>query len=312
MIARATREGLAAARRTPRLAVTLWLVNLTLALAAGVPGWLSLQSAIGELPGADALGDGFRFGVLRDLVEMRPGLLAGLFLSAAGVACLGLLLGAATTGGALEVLMSRDDRPFAHRFGRGAGRFFVRFVRAGLLAGVLGALAAALLAGPLFALSGRLRRESGAEIATHLVATGAVLVAGLAVLLALLALDAARIRIVREDSPRVLPLVRSGLAVVLGHPVKWLGTWGVNALLGALALGLYLAFRDTVPAGTGPLILLMAVAQQAFVLVRSWLRVALFGSEMALVDRLRPLLVAPSPVAPAPPQPAGKPEPPPA
>jgi len=105
----------------------------------------------------------------------------------------------------------------------------------------------------------------------------------------------------------VLPLVRSGVAVVLRHPVKWLGTWGVNALLGGLALGLYLGFRDTVPAGTGPLILLMAVVQQAFVVVRSWLRVALLGSEIALVDRLRPL-----PVAPEPPQPAGEPEPPPA
>lgn len=300
MIARATREGLAAAGRNPRLAATLWLVNLTLALAVGVPGWLGLRSAVAERPGADALADGFSLDVLRDLVELQPGLLGGLFLSAAGAAFLGLLLGAAVTGGVLEVLMSRDDRPFAHRFGRGAGRFFVRFVRAGLLAGVAGALAAALLAGPLFAVGGRLRRESGAEVASLLVSAGAVLVAGLVLLLALLALAAARIRIVREDARRVLPLLRSGVAVVLGHPVKWLGTWGANALLGALALGAYLAYRDAVPAGTGPLVLLMAVAQQAFVLARAWLRVALFGSEIALVERLRP------------PQPAFEPEPPPA
>jgi hypothetical protein len=104
--------------------------------------------------------------------------------------------------------------------------------------------------------------------------------------------------------------------VVLGHPVKWLGTWGANALLVALALGLYLAFRDAVPARTGPLVLLMAVAQQAFVLARSWLRVALLGSEIALVERLRPLPAAPAPAAPEPagepPQPVFEPEPPPA
>jgi hypothetical protein len=308
MIAAATREGLAAARRAPRLAVTLWLVNLAVALAAGVPGWLALRSAIGPLPGADALGDGFRLGVLRDLAELRPGLIGGLFLSAAGVALLGLLVGAAATGGALEVLTSRDDRPFAHRLGRGAGRFFARFVRAGLLVGVVGALAAALLAGPLFLVGGRLRREAGAEVASLLVSLGAALVASLVVLLALLALDAARIRIVREDSRRVLPLLRSGFAVVLGHPVRWLGLWGMNALLGAVALGLYLAFRNAVPAGTGPLILLMALAQQVFVLTRSWLRVALFGSEIALVERLRPLV--PAPVAPELPQPAAEVEPP--
>jgi hypothetical protein len=115
------------------------------------------------------------------------------------------------------------------------------------------------------------------------------------VLLALLALDAARVRIVREDPRRVLPLLRSGFAVVLGHPAKWLGTWGVNTVLGALALGLYVAFRNAVPAGTGPLVLLMLVVQQAFVLVRSWLRVALLGSEIALVQHLRPLPVAKEP-----------------
>lgn len=310
MIARATREGLAAAARQPRLAATLWLANLAVALAIGVPGWLGLRSAVAPLPGADALGDGFDLGVLADLAELRPGLLDGLFLYAAGAAFLGLLAGAAFAGGALEVLTSRDDRPFAHRFGRGAGRFFARFVRAGLLAGLAAAVALALLSGPLFALGGHLRRESGAEVASLLVSAGAVLVAGLVVLLALLALDAARVRIVREDARRVMPLLRSGLAVVLGHPVKWLGAWGANALLVALALGLYLAFRDAVPAGTGPLVLLMAVAQQAFVLARSWLRVALLGSEIALVERLRPLPPAPAPAAPEPPQPAFEPGPP--
>jgi len=309
MILTATREGLDSARRTKRLAVTLWLVNLALALSAGVPGFLALRSAIGERPGADALADGFDFGILSDLAEMRPGLLGGLVFTAVGVAFLGLLVGAAVAGGALDVLSSRDDRPFAHRFGRGAGRFFARFVRAGLVAGVVGLLAAALVAGPLMAVGGRMRREWGAEVASELVSLGGLLLAGLVVLLVLLALDAARIRIVREDARRVLPLLRSGLALVLGHPVKWLGTWAVNAALGVVALALYLAFRREVPAGTGLLVLVMAVAQQAFVLTRAWLRVALLGSEIALVDRLRPLPVA---LPPQPAQAVPEPEPPPA
>jgi hypothetical protein len=233
-----------------------------------------------------------------DLAELRPGLIGGLLFSALGAGCFGLLLGAAATGGALEVLTSRDERPFAHRFGRGAGRFFVRFVRAGLLVGVVAVLAAGLVAGPLLALSGWLRRESGSELATSAARAAGVLLGGLVILLALLAQDAARVRIVREDARRVLPLLRSGFAVVLGHPVKWLATWGVNAALGALALGLYVAFRNAVPAGTGPLVLLMFLAQQAFVLVRSGLRVALLGSEIALVSHLRPLAMVPEPPQP--------------
>jgi hypothetical protein len=306
MIANVTREGLAAARRNPRLAVTLWLVNLALALAAGVPGWLALSSVISTLPEADGLRERFSIGILVDLVEMRPGLLGGLALAALGVAFLGILAGAAATGGALEVLASGDDRPFAHRFGRGAGRFFLRFLRAGLLAGVAAALLAAVTAGPLFALNAKMRRDSGLEVATTAVWFAGLVVGGLAIVLALLALDAARVRIVREDARRVLPMLRSGFAVVLGHPVKWLGAWGVNALLLLLALGLFLAFRNAVPARTGPLVALLFVVQQAFVLTRAWLRVALLGTERALVDRLRPL---PLPAAPPSPQPAVEPLP---
>ncbi len=304
MIATVTREGFAAARRNPRLAATLWLLNLALALAAGVPGWLALSSVIGPLPEADGLRERFSVGVLVDILEMRPGLLGGLALAALGASFLGLLVGAAATGGALEVLASRDERPFAHRFGRGAGRFFVRFVRAGLATVLVASLAAALTAGPLFALGGYLRRESGSAAAAYGVSVGAMLVAALVVLLCLLALDAARVRIVREDARRVLPVLRSGFAVVLGHPVKWLGTWAVNAAALLAALGFYLAFREAVPASTGPLVALLFVVQQAFVLFRSWLRVALLGSARALVERLRPL-----PVAAPPPQPAFEPEP---
>ena len=304
MIATVTREGLAAARRTPRLAVTLWLLNLALALAAGVPGWLALNSAIGVLPEADALRNGLDVGVLIDLVELRPGLLGGLAFSALGVAFLGLLLGAAATGGALEVLTSADERPFAHRFGRGAGRFFGRFVRAGLLVGVVAVVVAGLVAGPLLALSGRLRRESGSELATNATWVGAVLLGGLVVLLALLALDAARVRIVREDARRVLPHLRSGFAVVLGHPAEVARDVGRQRAAGARGPRPLPRLPQRLPAGTGPLVLLMFVGQQAFVLVRSWLRVALLGSEIALVQRLRPW-----PPAPAPPQPAVEPLP---
>ena len=93
---------------------------------------------------------------------------------------------------------------------------------------------------------------------------------------------------------------------MLGHPVKWLGTWGVNAALLALAaLGLYLAFRNAVPAGTGPLVLLMFVAP-AGVRARPLRGCAwrCSGSEIALVQRLRPW-----PPAPEAPQPAVEPLP---
>ena len=125
------------------------------------------------------------------------------------------------------MLLSGDQRAFAHRFGRGAGRFFARFVRAGLLALLAAALLTSLAAGPLFALSAKLGRESGLELATHAVFSGALFVAGLLLLLALLALDAApdpgsRARTPGACCPRWAPALRSALR----HPLQWLGDLG--------------------------------------------------------------------------------------
>ena len=290
--------------------LTLWLVSLALALAAALPSWLALSDAMGPLPGADALAESLRLGVVADLEELHPGLVAG--LGRAGLAAFGLalLVGLATTGGTLDVLASGHDRPFAHRFGRGAGRFFARFLRLSLLTLPAAALALGLAAGPLFALSRYLRRESGSEWLAMFVWTSALVVAGLVLLAALLVQDAARVRVVREDARRVWPLWRSALGLVLGHPLKWLRLWSWNALVLLACFAAYAAIAGAIPAG--PLLVLVVLLQQAFVLARCGLRVALLNAELELVGTLRPTnppLAPPQdePVAPPPLPEAGAP-----
>jgi hypothetical protein len=303
MIAHATAQGLEAARRNKRLAVTLWLFNLALALAAAVPGWRALVDAIGPLPAADSLAEALSFGVLADLAELRPGFISGLGDAAAAIFALGLLVGLVAAGGSLEVLTSGDDRPFGHRFGRGAFRFFLRFLRLGAISLVLAVLLTLVAAGPLLALSRYLRRESGSEWLALAVLFAAVVVGGLALLLVLLVQDAARVLIVREDLRRVRQALRAATALVWRHPARWLGTWASNALLLGLAFAAYLALANAVPAG--PLLVVLVLLQQLFVLVRCGLRVALLGAEIALVPVREP------PAAP-PPQPPVEPSPEPA
>ena len=313
MSLQATARGTASALRNKRLVATLWLVNLVIAVAAGLPGWLSLQAAMGPLPGADALGEQLRFGVLSDLSELSPGIVTSFTRTVLAAFLLGLVVAIATTGGALEVLTSGDERPFAHRFGRGAGRFFARFLRLELVSLVAVLLLVGPTAGPLVALSRYLRRESGSEWLAMGVWLLAVLVAGLGLLLVLLAQDVARVRVVREDPRRVLPLVLPSFALVLRHPLKWLGVWSWNALLLLAAFAAYLLLADAVPPVR--LLIVLVLLQQVFVLVRCTLRVALLGAEIELVSALRPLPPpAPAP-APAPPQdellppPSAEPEP---
>lgn len=284
----ATRAGLRVARRSAPLVATLWLSNLALALVAAVPTWQALADAIGPRPGADVLAEAFSFEVLADLGELRPGLVAGYLNAAGAFYLLGLVVGLVVTGGALEVLTGADERPFAHRFGRGGFRFFGRFLRLGAMTLVAAAILAALTAGPLFALGRYARRESGSEWLSLGVLAAAFAVLGLALLVALLVQDAARIRIVREDAPRVLPALAASVRLVLRSPAAWLSTWAANALLLLAAFGAYLALSGT--AVLGSRLAVLVALQQGFVLARCGLRVALLAAEVALVPEPAPPL----------------------
>jgi hypothetical protein len=312
MIAKATFQGLQAARRNKRLAVTLWIINLGLALAAAMPGWRAIHDAIGLLPTADSLADSFSFGVIADLAELRPGLISGLGDTALAVFVLGLLAGVVASGGALEVLTSGDERSFAHRFGRGAFRFFARFLRLGAITLVVALLLTLLVAGPLFALSRYLRRESGSEWLALALLLAALVAFGLVILVTHLVQDAARVLVVRGDLRRVVPALRSAVGLLWRHPVAWLGTWASNALLLGLVFAAYLALANAIPASR--LLLALVLLQQAFVLVRCGLRVALLGAEIALVPVPLPAEappqppVEPSPDTPAVPPPAASPD----
>jgi hypothetical protein len=110
--------------------------------------------------------------------------------------------------------------------------------------------------------------------------------AALAALVALVALDVARVRIVREDERRAVRLYWGSLALVLRHPRATLGLWAGTATLFAVVMGLYALVRTLVPAAAWAGIAVMLLAQQAVILARAGLRVALFAGEIALVERL--------------------------
>jgi hypothetical protein len=259
----------------------VWLIHLAVASAAAFPLWTFLKRVLDRLPGGDVLREGIRFGALFDLAELRPGLVGLVVAVGVAVAACGLLVGAAVSGGVLEALRGDDARPLAHRFGRGAGRFFGRFVSLGLIVGL--GFSALGLAGvvPFVALTRAYFREgTGVGPVGPL---GVLLVTVLVSVVASMVLDAARIHVVRTDG-RVRGGLWAGLVSVARRPVTWLGTWLVNAALTAAVLGVYLFIRGAVATDTMALVLAMVVWQQAFALTRTGLRVALLGSEMALVE----------------------------
>jgi hypothetical protein len=274
--------GMHRAARAPRLAVVLWLVNLSLAAAAAAPFHARLSAAIDLAPAADPLRDGLRVSLLADLLAHdRIGF--GALRSLVGVlVLLALLVNALTTGGVLELLLTADDRPFLHRFGRGAGRFFGRFLRAGLLAGLVIVVVAGLGNGALSVLARRLEDSSWEPMGLVLFVARAALTFA-TVVTVLLALDFTRLRLVREDGRQVARAFLGSLAFVLRHLAPATGLWLLNAAALAAVVAAYLGLAQAQRTDTWPGIALMVAGQQAVMLARAGLRVALFGSEIALV-----------------------------
>jgi hypothetical protein len=279
-----TLEGLSRAWHARRLVALVWLIQAAAAAAVAFPFWRVLSDVLAPLPEADTLGSRLDFAAVADLAEMRPALIGVLGPTLLLVALVGVVLGAALAGGVLEVLSSSDERSLGHRFGRGAGRFFGRLLRASLLVGVGTAIAGALAVLP-FVLLTRLHFRAGWDTGV-LGPLGAAATLALVALLASLVLDATRIVVVRSDGP-VLRSLTIGTRLVLGHPVAWCGVWLLNGALLAVAFALYSVFRGTLPGPAGWLLPVVVAGQQAFVVARTTLRVALLASEGRLVDRLR-------------------------
>jgi len=291
MVLTCSRNGLLAAWRRPGLAVLLWAWSVLLALPLTFPAWTWLQGGTARTPDADLLLDRFSFGAMGDLLRTDPSLnlLVPAFLATALVAVVGQAL---TGGGLIEVLTSDDARSFLHRFFRGAGHFFWRFLRAGIYAWLLFGIASAIFTVAFRPVS-RALEEMDWEPAWYLGLAARLLILALLALFVTLAFDYARIRMAREDSRRALRSFFSSLWFVARRPKATFGVWLVVAVLTAAVFAVYLAFCEIVPAVSWATILLALAVQQATILVRAGLRVALIASEIAIWTRMAP---APEPL----------------
>jgi hypothetical protein len=291
-------RGIGRSAAEPRLAALLWLANLLPASIVALPVGSLLRGSLANAPEADRLLDGPSIGVLTELAQQSGSFGAALNPVVLAAAALALLLNALTAGGALEALTGGDERSLAHRFGRGAGRFFGRFVRAGLAAGVLALIVAGLLATVMRAAGRRLEDSAWEPMGLALAAVRLLLV-GTTLVVVLMALDFARIRLVKEDARGVVRLLLGSLFLVLRHPVRTLGLWATNGVFVLGLLAAYFAYCELLPAKTWPTIFALFLVQQLAMLGRAGLRVGLYAGELATWESLAPAPVLAAAAPPA-------------
>jgi len=277
-----SRRALRRALHMPRLVLLLWGAHLAIAGVAAYPVLRHLDKALAKAPAGDEFLRRFSLPLFFDLMRTGGGWGDGIGQLLSVVAMLTLLWSVLAAGGALESLLSADPSRLAHRFGRGAGRFFGRFLRMGLAAAPAALLVAGILAGPIFGVRASL--DDTAEGAKFFLGVAGVLVALLAVLLVLLALDLARVRVARDDIRRGVRLFFATLRTVLRRPGRVLALWGLLALLFAGISALYLGLRQLLPAAGGAALLALFLGQQIVMITRAAMRVALWSGEIALVE----------------------------
>lgn len=311
------RNGLQTAWRQPRLVILLWAWNLTLGMIVALPMWAWLRGALDlSVEGESFLGR-FNIGVLADLTKYAdPNPFDLMGAGVRGALLVALVASAFTNGGILEVLGSPDDRrTFMHRFFRGGGHFFWRFVRLSALAGVGAVLVSGIVAA---ATSAALQPLSDAESGYGPYLAGLVTLAAIAVFggLFVLALDYARIRVANDDSRGMFRAYVAALAFVLRHALATYGMAAAILIIVGILLLLYVGHETVWTTSGWGTLLLLVIVQQAVVLARTGLRVALVGAERDYFLAHQPPaaqpVVQPVPPAPAPqdaPPAASEPEP---
>ncbi len=292
-------NGLRAAARQPKLVALVWGWYFLLSLVPALPGLAWLRTSLDFTPAAAEALRRFDFGLLGDLLNYdRTNVFSLLFTTMIATGIVALVTSAFVMGGILEVIGGGggegDRRTFMHRFARGGGHFFWRFVRLTLTAGACGVLATGLVAGlvgAIIAPMGESEWEPGGFLAGLVLALA---VAGTAALF-LLALDYARIRVARDDGRKMLRAYFGGLGFVLRHLV---GAYGIGLAIVALLAGvmlLYVAYETNSPvASTSALIATLLVFQQVTVAARVFLRVAMIGAERAYFTKVAPAVIAPA------------------
>ncbi len=290
----AIKKGLNDIRANKSAVLLLWVANLILALVVALPvfGWLGKMNHTVE---AQTMLNSFSLPLLFDLGQYDFSTVLRLigtlvFWLAVGASLVGTFM----SGGVLTVLAAPSSQPFLEHFFAGAGRYFPRFLRlllgAGLCAGVM-LMGLNVLLGMLVA---RLS-ENASELTPLLLGLSQGIITVLVGTVFLLALHYARIETVVDGTGSMARAYLRSLVFVFRNILRVFALILFFAVLAGLVYLLYEGLRTVLPNTAWPLILLLMGIQQIVVLARTAFQVGLYGAELEMFLLRRPKL--PEPVA---------------
>lgn len=276
----ALKSGWRVALRRKRAIALYWVFHTLLALTVAIPlAGLGISLVAKTKYGDDLLRDFdlmFLFEAFQSAsrAEWALFLLIPLFM-------LLFVIAIYLAGGAFHILRRTEDAYSPALFWEGAGLHFWRFLRIGIYS-FLAWLPFAIAGPGMNAASKKLWGEGmtgrPVYIASHVRAILLLLCAGYAITV----VDFARARIAAEGSRHVFKAVLRAIRFVASRPFLAMGPWAVLGSVLALVTWLYLKFANILPTGLTPLVILLIIVQQAYVLVRVLLRFTGWGAVIAI------------------------------
>jgi hypothetical protein len=273
------RFGLRGARRRLGLVLLVYLVGLVPALLVAVEAAEDLTDGLAHSLFAEEAFAGNRWAVWQDLAADPKSDLSGALGGFYALGALGLLFQVLAAAGIAEVLLFREPRG-EHPFLLGIGRHGWKFVRSALwFGGALVLLAAAVAAG--FGVVNEAAR-SAADARLQLAGWIGVLAVALLLYVPLdLAYDLSRVSAAAHGDRRTFVGFFRALGHALRHPLRLAPLWLFFTLLSAgLAVAYVVARAAVTPANVGHVALVL-LAQQLVFLLLAFLKVGLWGAEIA-------------------------------
>lgn len=288
MILQALRDGWRTARSFWALALVLYIGNLV--VAAGVAcavAWL-LEAAAGSSLAPHVLVEGYNATVFSDLRHEGFDYGRTAFGALLVAAPLSLLVNAFLAGGVIGTLMPQDSRVSLWRLAASCVAYLGRFLR--LL--VLGLLLLLALGGAAALAITVLVPATGWEPATEkdlaeIIGIGILVTLGGGMLL-WMAMDYARLWIVRDRMRSSRQALGRGFRLITAHPLATLALQLTPVVLLAATVIIQLLFGIPFRMDSVGGILAVAVPHQVAVFARSWVRLSMIASQIALVNALPP------------------------
>jgi hypothetical protein len=297
-------DGARRVTRAPALLLGVWALTLlvSLPLTAALRGMLAQH--LGQSLEADSAATGVNYDWMQEFSEQASGLgttfkptIIGFgavldnlssFLDAtgqpvviAGAAAVYVLLWIFAAGGIINRL-ARDRPTRAYGFFAAAGEFFFRFLRLGVVQGVVYAMLFGTVHPLLFdRLYPRLTHEVAVERTAFLIRVGLYLVFGGLIAVSVTVFDYAKIRAVVEDRRSMLGALKASIEFIGRNAAAAITLFALNFGMFAATLAVYAAVAPGV--GRSGLVMWLGVAVgQIYVLARLWIKLAFWASETAL------------------------------